>query len=81
MSNKQLKPCPFCGGKLEILDNRYDQSVCIITVGCDKCRCMVTMFNLSEEITMRELNKRFREDKLVDIMKEVKQFITNGIDY
>lgn len=81
MSNKQLKPCPFCGGELKIVDNRYDQSICIITVGCDKCRCMVTMFNLTEERTVRELNKRFRENKLVDVMEEVKQFMTDGINH
>jgi len=39
MNNKQLKSCPFCGGKFEVVDVRHDESIHIMTVGCDKCRC------------------------------------------
>jgi hypothetical protein len=30
---------------------------------------------------VQELNKRFRENKLVDVMEEVKQFMTDGINH
>ena len=43
--NKELKPCPFCGGKAELKkDGAYDQSWNYMSYACVECtNCHVTI--------------------------------------
>lgn len=42
MSNKRLKPCPFCGGEAEIIINKTRQGQ-TSNIRCSKCTCKKTL--------------------------------------
>ena len=46
---KPLKPCPFCGGKAEMLVSEYDDSRKEYLVACTECDGMVERWRETEE--------------------------------
>ena len=68
MENKELKPCPFCGGKAEFIHNGEDKYI-----GCNKCnsrtRCSYSLDELAELWNTRHTLQPKVSDK--EIRKEL----------
>ena len=45
----KLKPCPFCGGKAEVLINEYSDSSKEYLVSCTECDGMVERWRKTEK--------------------------------
>lgn len=60
-SLKELKPCPFCGGKAELINFNMDYGT--VTVGCTNEECDITLGKgyFSEEEAVRKWNQRYKE--------------------
>jgi Lar family restriction alleviation protein len=46
MNNKELKPCPFCGGKAEVAEHKFGFN----TVYCESCGARTTAWYLPDAI-------------------------------
>lgn len=55
---KPLKPCPFCGGKAEMLVSEYDDSRKEYLVACAECDGMVERWRETEEEAVEQWNRR-----------------------
>ena len=49
MEMEKLKPCPFCGGKAEMLISEYEGSRKEYLVACEECDGMVERWRETEE--------------------------------
>lgn len=58
MEMTQLKPCPFCGGKAEMLINEYNDSRKEYLVACAECDGMVERWRETEEEAVEQWNRR-----------------------
>lgn len=60
---KDLKPCPFCGGKVKFIDSFFGGND-VIGIHCKKCKTEVQFCNRKEEIIhgekpiLKKWNKR-----------------------
>lgn len=54
----KLKPCPFCGGKAEMLINKYNDLRKEYLVACTKCDGMVERWRETEEEATEQWNRR-----------------------
>ena len=54
----ELKPCPFCGGKAEMLINEYEDSRKEYLVACTECDGMVERWREAEEEAVEQWNRR-----------------------
>lgn len=56
--NEELKPCPFCGGKAEIII--FSAEYGTVTVGCTNEECDITMGKafFSDEEAIQHWNRR-----------------------
>lgn len=55
---KPLKPCPFCGGKAEMLINEYNDSRKEYLVACTECDGMVERWRETEKEAVEQWNRR-----------------------
>lgn len=55
---EKLKPCPFCGGKAEMLINEYNDSRKEYLVACAECDGMVERWRETEEEAVEQWNRR-----------------------
>lgn len=55
---KPLKPCPFCGGKAEMLISEYEDSRKEYLVACTECDGMVECWRETEEEAVEQWNRR-----------------------
>lgn len=61
---EKLKPCPFCGGKVEIINIINDEELTIngncFVVHCDNCESETCFWRncMSEERTAKKWNRR-----------------------
>lgn len=55
---KPLKPCPFCGGKAEVLINEYSDSSKEYLVACTECDGMVERWRKTEKEAIEQWNMR-----------------------
>ena len=44
MKNKELLPCPFCGGEAEMVSTNYGRFI-----RCEMCKAMVKAYDTNEE--------------------------------
>lgn len=58
----QLKPCPFCGGKAEVLINEYSDSNKEYLVACAECDGMVERWRKTEEEAVAQWNRRVNNE-------------------
>ena len=58
MEMTQLKPCPLCGGKAEMLINKYNDSRKEYLVACAECDGMVERWRETEEEAVEQWNRR-----------------------
>lgn len=58
MEMTQLKPCPFCGGKAEMLISEYEDSRKEYLVACTECDGMVERWRKTEEEAAEQWNRR-----------------------
>lgn len=58
----ELKPCPFCGGEAELLEN---VPYCTIRVQCKKCgiKTRVMPSNLGENYAASKWNRRVNDEQ------------------
>ena len=61
---KELKPCPFCGGKAEMLISEYEGSRKEYPAACAECDGMVERWRETEEEAVEQWNRRvnYKED-------------------
>ena len=59
----QLKPCPFCGGKAEMLINEYNDSKKEYLVACTECDGMVERWRETEEEAVEQWNRRISDEE------------------
>lgn len=55
---EQLKSCPFCGGKAEMLISEYEGSRKEYLVACTECYGMVERWRETEEEAAEQWNRR-----------------------
>lgn len=60
---KPLKPCPFCGGKAEMLINEYNDSKKEYLVACTECDGMVERWRETEEEAVEQWNRRISDEE------------------
>lgn len=70
MSNTELKPCPFCGGKAELI-RRSSESPYNHGVWCRSCRCR-TSFEKSENEAIEAWNTRRPMERIVEQLESKK---------
>lgn len=58
MKMDKLKPCPFCGGKAEVLINEYSDSSKEYLVACTECDGMVERWRKTEKEAIEQWNRR-----------------------
>ena len=63
----KLKPCPFCGGKGELWNNKLTYR--LYGVICEECDCMTPYFTTREE-AIEAWNRREPIDKVVEQLEE-----------
>ena len=61
MEMEKLKPCPFCGGKAEMLINEYEDSRKEYLVACTECDGMVERWRKTEEEAVEQWNRRVND--------------------
>lgn len=59
--SKDLKPCPFCGGKVK-LHIDYIEGMCIRSIECQKCYAFVGMYGDTTEAVVEAWNRRVKEE-------------------
>ena len=57
----ELKPCPFCGGKAEMLISEYEGSRKEYLVACAECDGMVERWRETEEEAVEQRNRRVND--------------------
>lgn len=57
MENRELKPCPFCGGNVKIYQNYMYQ----YNLQCEKCHCVVWTENCRSIVAVKEAWNRRAE--------------------
>ena len=63
----ELKPCPFCGGKAEMLNYSSNEWL----VECTKCQGMVEKWCKTEEEAIINWNRRKPIEKALNELKEL----------
>ena len=63
----KLKPCPFCGGKGELWNNKLTYR--LYGVICEECDCMTPYFTTREE-AIEAWNRREPMDEIVKQLEE-----------
>ena len=58
---EKLKPCPFCGGKAEMLISEYEGSRKEYLVACAECDGMVERWIETEEEAVEKWNRRVND--------------------
>lgn len=58
---EKLKPCPFCGGKAEMLISEYEDSRKEYLVDCTECCGMVERWVDTEEEAVEQWNRRVND--------------------
>lgn len=60
--NKELKPCPFCGGKAEIIIFSFEYGT--VTIGCTNEKCDITMGKafFTDEEAIQHWNRRVNDE-------------------
>ena len=60
--NEELKSCPFCGGKAEII--MFNTEDGMVTVGCTNEECDITMGKafFTDEEAIRHWNRRANDE-------------------
>ena len=57
---KELKPCPFCGGKAKILSRAIDWLLDEHIIKCESCNCRTDTYETKGE-AREAWNKRYKE--------------------
>lgn len=63
----ELRECPFCGGEVELWDNKLERR--LYGVICKECDCMTPYFE-SEVEAIEAWNRREPIDKIVEQLEE-----------
>lgn len=58
----ELKRCPFCGGKAEMLISEYEDSRKEYLVACAECDGMVERWRETEEEAVEQWNRRVNNE-------------------
>jgi len=67
----ELKPCPFCGGEMLYLYNRFTLSGDLWDVGCETCRCRI--WGLESEAKAKEAWNLRVDDELNELLQKIQQ--------
>ena len=62
MEMEKLKPCPFCGGKAEMLISEYEDSRKEYLVACTECDGIVERWRETEEEAVEQWNRRVNNE-------------------
>lgn len=64
MAEFELKPCPFCGGKMKIIDadKREQDVVQLYHPFCTECDCSLSYFD-TLEAAVEACNRRVEDDR------------------
>ena len=54
--NKELKPCPFCGGTPELIEN--NPCALVLYIRCPKCNAMITRDTQNADDTKKDEDAR-----------------------
>ena len=73
MEMEKLKPCPFCGGKAEMLINEYRDSRKEYLAACTECDGMVERWRETEKEAVEQWNRRVND-------KEDAKWIISTVD-
>ncbi len=60
---EKLKPCPFCGGKAEMLIDEYSVSRKEYLVACTECDGMVERWRETKEEAVEQWNRRTSNER------------------
>lgn len=60
----ELKPCPFCGGKVEIVENYLYGKLVGYTPCCRKCDCELKTYT-SKQNAKKAWNRRSYDDEII----------------
>lgn len=71
----KLKPCPFCGRKGELWNNKLTYR--LYGVICEECDCMTPYFTTREE-AIEAWNRRKPIDDIVEQLEETKDEFSGG---
>ena len=59
----KLKPCPFCGGKAEMLISEYEGSRKEYLAACTECDGMVERWRETEKEAAEQWNRRVNNER------------------
>ena len=62
MEMEKLKPCPFCGGKAEMLISEYKDSRKEYLAACTECDGMVERWRETEKEAAEQWNRRTQNE-------------------
>ena len=58
---KQLKPCPFCGGKAKIEKNLYEPDDMKGGVYCTKCQASLSKFDINYQVEEMDRDEAIKQ--------------------
>ena len=61
MSDTELKPCPFCGGKAKFIQNKDCDKQVIGHMRCINCGISQNQHNFTESLAIHEWNRRVNQ--------------------
>lgn len=61
--NKELKPCPFCGGKAEIISEETYSGHNLFWVECIECDCRTSDYEDNEKEAIESWNRRVADER------------------
>lgn len=65
MNDSELKPCPFCGGKVKFINSCLDHSD-MIGIHCKKCKTEVQFYDRKTDKTIhgeKKIGRRWNKRK------------------
>jgi thiamine biosynthesis lipoprotein ApbE len=87
----KIKPCPFCGGKAELLESepstaRFNEGAVHFAVSCGSIDCGVlpkaNLWQITPEEAVQAWNKRPSEQTLTELLENLhKKLIAQGKRY